>query len=245
MNQNPLISIVIPAYNEEIRLRSTLESLAFYTKKQNYKYEIIIVDDGSADNTASVANAFEGELPNLRVLSYPKNKGKGYAVKFGFVNSLGDLVLMADADGATPIEELERLLPYIEKGADIVIGSRAVKSEEVVLKTLPHRKIMGRIFNFFVDLVLGLSLKDTQCGFKLFRRESSMNIFSKQTLDGFGFDVELLFLARQQNLKIEEVPISWGEVSGSKVNLISDPLKMFFDLVVIRINQLKGQYRTK
>lgn len=238
----PYISIVIPAYNEGNRICAMLDVVVAYVRSAPFSVEVIIVDDGSSDDTARVSASYSASIPHLNVLSYLHNQGKGYAVQFGVCNASGTFILMADADGATAVTELSRLLPFAEKGADIVIGSRALKSDTVQLNTLPHRKIMGRVFNFFVSLILGLSYKDTQCGFKLFRKSTCVALFEKQSLYGFGFDVEILFLAQQHQLKVVEVPVSWSEVRGSKVHLVRDSMKMFIDLLAIRGKQMFGKY---
>lgn len=236
------ISVVFPAYNEEKRLSKTLEETISYLQQKNISYEIIVVDDGSADSTSNVVIEFSKNYPQVRLLTYPVNKGKGYAVKFGVLNSLGKKVLFADADGATPISELERLENAISQGADLAIGSRALNSKETKVIAQAHRKLLGRIYNGFVNLVILPGIKDTQCGFKLFKREVAFNIFNKQKSEKFSFDVELLFLAKKAGYKIVELPVNWHNVPGSKVNLLRDSILMAKDIIIFRLYDALGVY---
>lgn len=224
------ISIIIPAYNEEWRLPPTLIDIIDYFDQRSSAYEVIVVDDGSRDRTSEIVEKFERIRPQVRKIRLPKNYGKGHAVKTGALNAAGKYILFADADGSTPIGEIDRLLRAIEAGADIAIGSRAAPSEETVVKTRFYRKIIGRVFNFLVNTFLLPEVADTQCGFKLFQREAAQFVFQRQTANGFSFDLELLLLARKAKLRVEEVPVNWTNIPGSKVNLVFDSVKMFLDI---------------
>jgi len=214
---------------------------AYFSERTN-SFEVIVVDDGSTDNTISVLNLLKAKYPNLRVLGYPHNEGKGYAVKFGVINSLGSLVLMLDADGATPVEEYSKLENMLKLGASIVIASRAIPTSETILETSLHRKVLGRVFNLIVNLLCVPGVSDTQCGFKLFTREAADIVFSLQTIYGFAFDCELLFIARRKGIPLSEVSVNWVNISGSKVNMIRDPLVMFFEIILIRYRAIMGWY---
>ncbi len=236
-------SIVIPAYNEELRLPSTLLSVVDYFNGRGVSYEIVVVDDGSSDKTAEVVQRFEHLSPHIRLLSYPENKGKGYAVRLGVLSAVGKLILFNDADGATPIVEIERLEEAIKAGEHIAIGSRAMYSRDTSIHALWYRRVMGRIFSAFVNFVVLPGVADTQCGFKLFLRPVARYLFARQKADGFSFDVEILFIARKSHCRIAEVPINWTNIPGSKVNLVTDSLRMLRDIVRFRARSLSGVYR--
>ena len=237
----PMVSIVIPAFNEAARIGNTIQKVHQFLERFPFPYELIIVDDGSVDETPRIVE--RNSFPGLRLLRNPSNHGKGYAVRQGVLASSGDYVLFSDADLSTPIEELEKLMGVaLKEGADVVIGSRAVDRSMIEVHQSPMRESGGILFNFAVRLILGLRLHDTQCGFKLFRRERVVDIFQKLTTDGFGFDPELLFLAARQNLKIREVPVRWSHAEGSKIRFLSDGVGMFLDLVRIRWNSISGKY---
>ena len=224
------LSIVVPSYNEERRLPPTLIDMIDFFDGHESSYEIIVVDDGSRDGTTQVTKKFERIRSQVRRIILPKNYGKGHAVRTGALNAKGELILFADADGSTPIGEVDRLVTAIRGGADIAIGSRALRSEETEVKTRFYRKIIGRVFNGLVNFFLIPGIADTQCGFKLFTRRAARFVFSKQTSDGFSFDIELLLLARKVGLTVKEVPVNWTNIPGSKVNLIIDSAKMFLDI---------------
>lgn len=228
------LSIVIPAFNEERRLPLTLVETIDYLDERGITYEILIVDDGSTDNTASIVSKFEKIRHQLRLLRLPINSGKGKAVQFGMLNSRGHRVLFMDADGATPIAEFERLNQALDRGAEVAFGSRAIASKETKVETVWYRKYPGRVFNFLVNSILLGEVSDTQCGFKLFSDRSAKFLFSKQTLAGFGFDVEILYLARKAAISSVEVPVNWTNIPGSKVSLLRDSLRMFLEIVIIK-----------
>lgn len=236
------ISIIIPAFNEESRLPKTLLSVRDYFEARGGSYEVLVVDDGSRDDTSKVVRQFEKLTTNIRLLSYPENHGKGYAVRLGMLSARGRRLLFNDADGSTPIAEIERLERALDAGAHIAIGSRAMFSKDTHIETVWYRKVLGRTFNAFVNMLILPGIADTQCGFKLFVREAAELLFARQRADRFSFDVELLFLARRAGFSIAEVPINWTNVPGSKVNLIRDSLLMFRDILKFRLCDLFGGY---
>ncbi len=228
------LSIVIPAYNEEQRLpRTVLDTLSFCTR-QNLDFEIVIADDGSRDQTLQLAQLFEEKDARVRALSCP-HLGKGSAVRMGMLNARGRFVLFMDADGATPLTEIARLTGALEAGADVAFGSRALHVDgDVKVKTSLHRRLIGRVFAFFVNVLAVGGVADTQCGFKMFRREAAAAIFPLQKTPGFAFDVEILYIARRLGFSIVEVPVNWVAQPGSKVNLVRDSIKMLWDITQIR-----------
>lgn len=232
------ISVVIPAKNEELRLPQFLQTLIAYCQASRLHYEIIVVDDGSTDKTAQGVFAFQQSFPGLTLLSLGRNYGKGYAVKQGLLASHGDIALFMDADGSTPADEIEKNLKYFQEGYDIVIGSRVLQSSTSQVKTLLYRKSMGWIFNFFVSTFLIKGIKDTQCGFKMYRHPIIRPLWGNIRLDGFGFDLEVIFLAQRMNYKIKEVAVNWKHVEHSKVNLIKDSWRM-----LVNIFQIRSWYR--
>ena len=237
----PELSIIIPSYNEEQRLPATLSSIAAYIRSSKRKIEVIVVDDGSRDNTVAVAEKFRDEIPSLRVVSNDKNRGKGYSVRHGMQVARGAIVLFTDADLSAPIEEVEKLLPAM-KTNDVAIGSRAIDRSQITVHESPFREFAGIIFNKIVRLILWLPFVDTQCGFKAFRRVPCKIIFEQQTIDRFGFDPELLYLARHHGLQTVEISVRWGHSPATKVSMMRDSLQMFVDVFAIRWNSLIGKY---
>ncbi|MBI4423688.1 MAG: glycosyltransferase family 2 protein [Elusimicrobia bacterium] len=229
------LSVVIPAYNERERLPRTLDRVAAFLTARGEPFEILVVDDGSSDGTAELVRERARALPQLGLVSYPENRGKGFAVREGALRARGEAVLVCDADGAAPIEELARLERALERGADIAVGSRAVASVETRIEARLLRKALGRTFARCVNLLGVPGIRDTQCGFKLFTRDACRRVFPRQRLSGFAFDVELLRIAWLAGLKVEEVPINWRHVPGSRINLVVDGLRMLLDLVRIRL----------
>ena len=228
------ISIVIPAKDEQKRLPFFLKAVIDYCQQSSYSYEIIVVDDGSKDQTAQRVLSFQKEFPSLKLISLERNHGKGYAVKQGFLAAGGEIVLFLDADGSTPPEEIERHLDGFEQGYDIVVGSRVLSDGKSHVQTRFYRKFMGAIFNFLVSRMLIKGIKDTQCGFKMFRKSFIKDLFDPLHLEGYGFDLEVLYLAQRMNLRIKEVAVNWTHVEGSKVNLFKDSLWMFWNIIQIR-----------
>ena len=236
------LSVVIPAYNEEKRLPSYLSEILDYLEAGDTSYEILVVDDGSSDDTAGVVAGFSRSNDRVKLVSLPRNRGKGYAVKTGMMGAQGKLLLFTDADGATPIAELQRLQEALERGADVAIASRALHDDCCTVQAHLHRKVIGGVFNLLVSVLAVTGIHDTQCGFKLFRVEVARAVFPQQRIEDFGFDVEILFLCRKKGYRISEVPVNWSDIQGSKVGVLRDSLRMFGDLFKIRINDLRGAY---
>jgi len=235
---------VIPAYNEERRLPSTLDTvLAWLNASAFADAEVLVVDDGSGDGTAALVEARSAADPRVRLLRNPGNRGKGYAVRHGMSEARGVWILFSDADLSAPIEELPKLLGVAqEKKAAVAIGSRALDRSLIGVHQSRWRELSGIIFNLLMRVLTGLPFADTQCGFKLYRREAARQVFERQRLDGFGFDVEDLFIARRLGLVAIEVPVKWNNVEGTKVGL-TQGLRSFLDLLVIRWNGIRGLYR--
>lgn len=227
-------SIVIPAYNEGRRLPPTLIDAIDFLDSRKSGYEIIVVDDGSSDETAEVVEKFEKIRPQIRLIHIPKNQGKGFAVRTGVLNAKGSRILFADADGATPIREIERLEAAILGGADVAIGSRVLHGEDTKVVTQWYKKLRGRAFHSFVRTLLIPDIEDTQCGFKMFTARAGKFLFEIQKAERFSFDVEVLYLAKNVGMKVVEIPVNWTNIPGSKVHPIIDPLKMLGDLFVFK-----------
>lgn len=228
------ISVIVPAYNEENRIVKSLIEIDNYLKDKFNTYEIIVIDDGSLDGTKRVVEGLKKDVPNLKIISNTKNTGKGYSVKKGVLSSRGELILFTDADLSTPIEELEKLKKELKNGFDIVIASRASKMSRVLKRQNIVREYMGKVFNFFVRLIVVKDFRDTQCGFKLFRRDAAMDIFERQKINGFSFDVEIIYLAKKLGYKIKDVPVAWINSPQSKVKMFSSSLDMLFDVLRMR-----------
>ena len=237
----PEFSIVIPSYNEERRLPETLERIAAYVRASRREAEILVVDDGSADHTAAIAESFRGKCPELRVLSNGVNRGKGYSVRRGMLEARGRIVLFTDADLSAPIEEADKLFAALETH-DVAIGSRALDRGLISVHQSRFREFAGILFNAIVRLCLRLPFVDTQCGFKAFRREPCRIIFEQQRIERFGFDPELLYLARHHGLRAVEIPVRWGHSPATKVSMFRDSLQMFLDVLIIRWNAIAGRY---
>ena len=229
------LSIIIPAYNEEKRIGVTLSKIHDFLRTKDYDYEIIIVDDGSVDKTVLKAQQTILFKENkLGIIKNWINMGKGFSVKRGILASRGDYVLFSDADLSTPIEELDKLLNYIYEGYDIVIGSRSIKDSNVKIRQPWHREKMGKTFNFFVKLLLVKEFNDTQCGFKLFKGDIAREIAQLLKIDGFSFDVEMLYLTKTKGYRIKDVGVRWENSSQSKVKIMASSINMFLDLFKIK-----------
>lgn len=231
--EKPYLSLVIPAYNEGSRIAATLDAVRAYLDSLGKPCEIIVVDDGSADNTREVLAGIDG----IRVISYQPNQGKGYAVGQGMLAACGELVAFSDADLSAPIDELPKLFAAIEAGADVAIGSRALRGSQLVLHQPLYRELGGKALNLVIRTLAVRGIHDTQCGFKLFRCEAARRIFRNCILDGWGFDVEVLYLARRMGYSIAEVPVRWAHAADSKLNPFRAGLLVVRDLFRIRLHK--------
>lgn len=238
----PTYSIVIPAYNESARLGATLEKVLAYVHAQGWDAEVIVVNDGSRDNTAEIVRAFAAKDPALRLVENPGNHGKGYSVRNGMLHARGRVVLFSDADLSSPIEEAPKLFEALDAGADIAIGSRWLRAETQTQRQPLHRQIFGRIFNLVLRLTLGLQFKDTQCGFKAFKQPAVQAIFPLQKIERWGFDPEILFLAKKLKFKTKEISVAWGHSGGTRINPLVDGSRMVMEMFRIRWFDLTGKY---
>jgi len=248
MNSQPLdLSIIVPAYNEEHRLPKTLDGIVAYVRSRPYRAEIIVVDDGSTDATAALVRTYSQKHAEIRLVSNAMNRGKGFSVRHGMLEARGEIALFTDADLSTPIEEADKLLAALGGqgdgvGYDAAIGSRALDRTLIAVHQSVLREQAGIFFNRLVRWIMGIGFSDTQCGFKAFRRERCRIIFEQQRIERFGFDPEILFLAKRHGLRVAEVPVRWSHDAGTKVNVAADGLRMFLDLLVIRRNVVRGLY---
>ena len=238
----PSYSIVIPAYNESERIAATLERIGAYAREQRWDAEVLVVNDGSRDNTVEMVKGIAQSHPFIQVIENPGNRGKGYSVRNGMLRARGDILLFSDADLSSPIEESSKLFTAIAAGADVAIGSRWLRAELQTQRQPPLRQIYGRMFNVALRIVLGLSFRDTQCGFKAFRRDAARRIFALQKIERWGFDPEILFLARKLGYRTVEVPVRWAHSAGTRLHPLRDGMRMVFDIFHIRWNAITGKY---
>jgi dolichyl-phosphate beta-glucosyltransferase len=234
------LSIVIPAYNEDERIGSTIKAIDAYRAKLDYDSEVIVVDDGSTDNTVAVVHDAD---PDVQIISYSPNRGKGHAVRAGMTAAKGDYRLFYDADASTPIEEVGKLWPRFDAGADIVIGSRSLPESDVQIHQPWYRENMGRAFNGIIRALGVTRFHDTQCGFKAFTAQACNVVFPRQTIERFSFDAELLYIAEKHQLRVEQLPIRWINCPHTSVNPLTDSARMFWDALTIRFKDLAGRYR--
>jgi dolichyl-phosphate beta-glucosyltransferase len=242
---SPTYSIVIPAYNESQRLGATLNRVLAYIHAQNWDAEVIVVNDGSRDNTAAIVRSFAAKDPILLLLENPGNRGKGYSVRNGMLNARGQILIFSDADLSSPIEEARKLVNALAEGADIAIGSRWLRSETQTQRQPLHRQIFGRIFNLLLRTTLGLEFKDTQCGFKAFKQAAAQTIFPFQRIERWGFDPEILFLARKFGFKVKEVPVVWGHSGDTRIHPLLDGSRMFQEMLHVRWFDMTGKYSSQ
>ena len=235
-------SIILPAYNESARITATLDKILAHSTERGWNVEVIVVNDGSSDRTAAIVLEYAKKHAVLRLLENPGNRGKGFSVRNGMLHAKGDILLFSDADLSSPIEEADKLFAAILNGADIAIGSRWIDSRLQIRKQPLHRRIFGRIFNLALRAILGLQFKDTQCGFKAFTRRSAQAIFPQQKIERWGFDPELLYLARKFGFTVSEVPVTWSHREGTRIHPLRDGVRMFVELLRIRWYALKGNY---
>ena len=238
----PTYSIVIPAYNEAARILHALESVTGWVRQRGLSAEIVVVDDGSRDKTAHLVQSFAAHAPEVRLLENPGNHGKGYSVRNGILHSLGEIVMFTDADLSAPIEEAEGLFVAIAAGADIAIGSRWLERARQTIRQPLYRQFFGRCFNAVTRFVMGLPFADTQCGFKAFTRGAAQTVFQLQTIERWGFDPEILFIALKRGYRIEEVPVSWAHDERTRISYLKDGLRMLQDIAKVRWNALLGRY---
>jgi dolichyl-phosphate beta-glucosyltransferase len=237
-------SIVIPAYNESARIRATLDRVLAHVGEHGWNAEVLVVNDGSSDDTAQIVQQYAVEHPALRLLENPGNRGKGYSVRNGMLHATGEVILFSDADLSSPIEEADKLFAALAQGVDVAIGSRWLRAELQTHRQPLHRQMLGRIFNLALRIILGLNYRDTQCGFKAFTRHAAHLVFPLQHIERWGFDPEILFLARKFGLKVEEVPVHWAHREGTRINPLRDGIRMFLEILKIRWYALTGKYGT-
>ncbi len=238
----PQYSIVIPAYNESSRLSATLDRIVAHLHERGWNAEILVVNDGSTDNTAAIVRTYAERDPVFRLIENPGNRGKGFSVRNGMLHATGEVLLFSDADLSSPIEETDKLFAAISDGADVAIGSRWLRAELQTQRQPLYRQFYGRIFNLALRLILGLRYRDTQCGFKAFTRRAAQTIFPLQHIERWGFDPEILFLARKFGLKVVEIPVQWAHSEGSRLHPLRDGIRMFFEVLKIRWYSITGKY---
>src|SRR5665213_2429696 len=238
----PTYSIVIPAFNEASRIPATLQAVIECVRQKGWSVEVIVVNDGSSDTTADVVRNFAASAPEVRLLQNPGNRGKGYSVRSGLLQALGDVVMFTDADLSAPMEEAQGLFDAIADGADIAIGSRWLERTRQTIRQPFYRQFFGRCFNGVTRLVMGLPFADTQCGFKAFTRAAAQTVFQLQTIERWGFDPEILFIALKRGYRIQEVPVSWAHDERSRVSYLKDGIKMLQEIAIVRWNALLGRY---
>jgi glycosyltransferase involved in cell wall biosynthesis len=242
VTQYPQYSIVIPAFNESARIPATLQSVVSCIRERGWAAEVIVVNDGSRDATAEVVRAFARNAPEVRLIENPGNRGKGYSVRSGMLQALGEVVMFTDSDLSAPIEEAERLFAAIAAGADIAIGSRWLEKGRQTHRQPFYRQLFGRCFNAVTRAVMGLRFADTQCGFKAFTRAAAQTVFQLQTIERWGFDPEILFIALKRGYWIIEVPVSWAHDERTRMSYLKDGMKMLEEIAIIRWNALRGRY---
>lgn len=235
-------SIVVPAYNEQARIGATLSRIMECVQARGWLAEVLVVNDGSRDETRAIVDAAAKRHPNLRLIDNAGNRGKGYSVRNGILQARGAIVMFTDADLSAPIEEAERLFGAIENGADVAIGSRWLDRSRQTLQQPIYRRFFGRCFNWLTRLVMNLPLADTQCGFKAFRREAAKAIFIRQRIERWGFDPEILYIALRLGMNVKEVPVTWGHDERSRISYLKDGLKMLEELVRVRFYSFAGYY---
>jgi dolichyl-phosphate beta-glucosyltransferase len=238
----PNYSIVIPAYNEAGRIPATLQEVVDTVRQKGWSAEVIVVDDGSTDTTAEVVRQFAASAPEVRLLQNPGNRGKGFSVRSGLLQALGEVVMFTDADLSAPMEEAQGLFDAIANGADIAIGSRWLERTRQTIRQPLYRQFFGRCFNAVTRFVMGLPFADTQCGFKAFTRAAAQTVFQLQTIERWGFDPEILFIAFKRGYRIQEVPVSWAHDERTRMSYLKDGIQMLEEIAIVRWNALTGRY---
>jgi len=239
---SPQLSIVIPAYNESARIEITLERVMACVEAQAWDAEVLVVDDGSTDSTREILHRWMERYPRLHLIENQGNRGKGYSVRNGLLQAAGEVVMFTDADLSAPMEEAERLFAALAEGADVAIGSRWLEKARQTIHQPLYRRFFGRCFNWVTRTVMGLPFKDTQCGFKAFKRPAAQIIFRLQRIERWGFDPEILFIARKLGYEIREVPVTWGHDERSRMSYLKDGMKMLEEMAIIRGNSIAGRY---
>lgn len=242
MNGYPAYSIVIPAYNESARIESAMREVVNCVRERGWDAEIIVVNDGSTDTTARQVLDFALSAPEVRLIENPGNRGKGFSVRNGLLRAQGEIVMFTDADLSAPIAEAELLFAAIRGGADIAIGSRWLERSRQTHRQPLYRQLFGRCFNLLTRTVMGLNFADTQCGFKAFTREAAQTVFQLQTIERWGFDPEILFIATKRHLRVQEVSVTWGHDERTRMSYLRDGMQMLREMATIRWNALRGRY---
>lgn len=242
VGQYPKYTIVIPAFNERARIVPTLEAVVSCVRGHAWDAEVVVVNDGSTDNTAALVREFALTAPEVRLMENHSNRGKGYSVRSGLLHGRGEIVMFTDADLSAPIEEAERLFDAIAGGADIAIGSRWLETSRQTHRQPLYRQIFGRCFNLLTRMVMRLPYADTQCGFKAFTRDAAQTVFQLMTIERWGFDPEILFIARKRHYRVTEVPVSWAHDARTRISYLRDGLQMLKELAIVRSNALLGRY---
>lgn len=240
---SPTYSIVLPAYNESERIAATLQKISAHAAERGWNVEIIVVNDGSSDMTAGIVQSHAAHCAGVRLVENPGNRGKGYSVRNGMLHAHGDVMLFSDADLSSPVAEADKLFAAIAEGADVAIGSRWLNVELQTKRQPLYRQLFGRIYNLALRLILGLRFKDTQCGFKAFNRRAADTLFPVQRIERWGFDPELLYLARRFHLRVKEVPVEWAHREGTRINPLRDGLRMLVEMFKVRWNAFSGKYK--
>ena len=241
----PNFSIVIPAYNEAGRIPATLQAVIDCVRRNAWSAEIIVVNDGSTDGTAAVVQEIASQAPEVRLIENPGNRGKGYSVRSGLLQAFGEVVMFTDADLSAPMEEAQGLFDAIKNGADIAIGSRWLETKRQTIRQPLYRQLFGRCFNGVTRLVMGLPFADTQCGFKAFTRAAAQTVFQLQTIERWGFDPEILFIALKRGYRIQEVPVSWAHDERSRMSYLKDGMQMLKEIAIVRRNAVLGRYSSQ
>lgn len=236
------LSVVVPCYNEEKRFKDGFNHYFSYLSQQPFNWELIFVNDGSSDKTYEVMKKLSSGKKDIKIITYKKNRGKGYAIASGVKNAHGNYILFTDIDHSVPIQTIQNFLVYFNKGFPVVIGSRRVSGAKIIVRQHPVREFLGRGFTFLVNILVYRGVKDATCGFKAFKKEIAQKIFRKIKIYDWAFDAEILFLCKKYRIKIAQAPVSWRDVRGTKVSLKKDILRSFLGILKIHKNNLFGSY---
>lgn len=237
------LSVIVPCYNEEHRFEEGFNHYYSYLSKQKYPWELIFVDDGSKDQTLALMKSKSKDLKNIKIISYTKNRGKGYAIVQGVKNAKGKYVLFCDLDHSVPVQTIDSFFQFFKKDHPVVIGSRRVKRSKLIVRQHPLREFLGRGFTLLVNILICRGVKDATCGFKAFENSAARKIFNKITIYGWAFDAEILYICKKLDIKFAQAPVNWTDIKGSKVSLKKDIIQSLFGLVKIRINNFRGIYK--